>query len=182
MLLFHFMPVHPFQVLHIGPLKKPETKIKSLVWDKWWDSQQHHWVQNGLSHQANHEGPVRGKEEEKNLHDHFTSIISETEFRHLFILTCCGCEVQTYAPLVQEHQPLREHQPHPKEKEVGEVWMGDLLFNLFHCIQLIDNIMYNREEVNESGPWIQRLQSLPLNHQDLDNPRGKEDIWFDVIL
>lgn len=74
---------------------------------------------------------MRGKGEEKNLHDHFTPIISETGFLHFFIFTCCGCEVQSYAPLVQEHQPLREHQPHPEEKEVCEAWMWDLLLICF---------------------------------------------------
>lgn len=77
-----------------------------------------------------------------------------------------------YAPLVQEHQPLREHQPHPKERGIHQ---DELLFYWVHYIQPMEQywmilLLMEQKQKIKRRPWTQQLRSLPLYHQDLDNP------------
>lgn len=92
-------------------------------------SPRHRWVQNGLSHQANHEGPEQ--KGETKLHYHCAFITREADLHGLH---STRCREHRDAPLVQELQPLREHQPHPEEAEIHQDELPFIAFTTLNNI------------------------------------------------
>lgn len=77
---------------------------------KEWHSRQHHWAQDGLSRQANHEVPVWG--------EHVQLIFKSN---NKFWFPCRGSKVQRCSPSVQGLHFLLGHQTHPVQERAARV-------------------------------------------------------------